>query len=131
MTPAASNGHLTEVLHFMGKEEGAPERLRNKAETPGTPADGGPAHLLPHNYGGEMARQGQRKIRALLCGEGAEACTAYRALDATQPSTRLPRAEVIWIDLGAPRIYFIQYPLTLTLVSLLSYDTPEKKNTAL
>lgn len=70
-TQAASNGHLTEVLHFMGKEEGAPERLQNKAETPGTPADGGPAHLLPHNYGGEMARQGQRKIRALLCGEGA------------------------------------------------------------
>ena len=71
----ASKGHLPEAFHFMGKEEGAPETLHQKAEPPGhlqmVVPTGAPIHLLLRSYGGAMARQGQKKIRVLLCRERA------------------------------------------------------------
>ena len=99
----------------MGKEEGAPETLHQKAEPPGhlqmVVPTGAPIHLLPHSYGGAMARQGQKKIRVSLCRERAWPCRAYLALVLIPPSPRFHRQS--WSELTCGSQGFTSYDTLL------------------
>lgn len=84
--------------------------------------------LCSHMRMQDQGQAGAQKGRALFLGEGAEACKLYGAFKCRQSQQTLP-LPLTPIDLWAPKDLVHTTPLTLTLVSLLSYDTPEKKNT--
>ena len=95
----------------MGKEKGTTKTLHQKAEPPGhlkmVVPTGTPIHLLPHSYGGAVARQGQKKSGISLCRERAWPCGAYRALSLIQPSPCFHRQS--WSELTCSSQGFTSY----------------------
>ena len=111
------------------------ENTAPKGWAPGPPADGGPHRhsytSTPTQLWWSGGQAGTKENRGLALQRESVTMGGLQSSESHPTQPLFPQAVVIWIDPWFPGIYFIQHPLTLTLVSLLSYDTPEKKKTAL
>lgn len=75
--------------------------------------------------------QAETKENRVFSKREHEHANCVEPLNVFKPSACLLRALVFGTVPWAPKDLVQTMPLTLTLVSLLSYDTPEKKNTTL